>query len=249
MQQQLILFDLDDTLIHCNIYFEMVLDQFSDLMGTWFASYGIQPSEFKKKQYELDTMQVNLDGFAPDHFPHSLMETYRYFCKMEGRTESAKEVDELLQLGSSVYNRDVEPYPFMMETLNELQEDGHILHLYTGGVPSIQQRKVEAMKLQDFFEDRIFIRQQKTSASLQDIIITQAFERERTWMIGNSLRTDIVPSLENGIHAIYVPAIREWEYNMVDVSLESKGAFFTVPTLKDVRSTINGYTASKGEVS
>ncbi|WP_058301955.1 HAD family hydrolase [Gorillibacterium timonense] len=241
MNPQLILFDMDDTLSHCNIYFDMVIDQFSDQLTTWFASYKIAAGAVKDKQYEIDTLGVTELGFTEDHFPISLVETYRYFSKMTGRPESEEEAEGLLQLGRSVYDRNVEPYPDMVETLTRLRDEGHELFLYTGGVESIQKRKVETLRLGDFFGDRIFIRQHKNSDALEAILRDNQFDRSRSWMVGNSLRTDILPALERGIKAIYVPAIREWDYNIVELTVKPEGAYFTVPTLKDVPGTINSY--------
>ncbi|WP_040948324.1 HAD family hydrolase [Gorillibacterium massiliense] len=245
MTPQTILFDMDDTLSHCNIYFDMVLEQFCDQMTTWFAGFQISAEDIKKKQYDLDTLGVTQLGFTEDHFPHSLVETYRYFCQMTGRLPDDLEIDSLLQLGKSVYNREVEPYPYMEETLIRLQSEGHHLYLYTGGVEVIQKRKVESLRLGRFFGDRIFIRQRKETAALEMILQENGFDRGVSWMVGNSLRTDILPALETGIKAIYVPAIREWDYNIVDVSAQPKDSFFTVPALKDVPDMINNFTAEK----
>jgi putative hydrolase of the HAD superfamily len=232
---------MDDTLIHCNIYFDMVLEQFSDQMSTWFSAYRITSEEIRRKQYDIDTLGVHRFGFTADHFPKSLVETYNHFCKMTGRKSDDSDKEFLLQLGRSVYNREVEPYPYMAETLDRLREEGHTLYLYTGGVETIQRRKVESLKLERFFADRIFIRQRKTTAALDSILKDNGLDRTRTWMVGNSLRTDIIPALETGIKAIYVPAIQEWEYNMVEMTIKPKGAFFTVPVLRDVPETVSGY--------
>ncbi|MEO3947861.1 HAD family hydrolase [Gorillibacterium sp. CAU 1737] len=248
MLSQNILFDMDDTLSHCNIYFDMVIDQFSDQLTTWFAAYSLTADAVKDKQYELDTAGVIQQGFTEDHFPISLVETYRHFSKMTGRPESEEEVEGLLALGKSVYDRNVEPYPDMVETLTALRDQGHRLFLYTGGVESIQKRKVETLRLGDFFGERIFIRQHKNSAALEAILSENGFDRARTWMVGNSLRTDILPALERGIKAIYVPAIREWDYNIVELTTKPPGAYFTVPTLKDVPGTVESYLNGDAEL-
>jgi putative hydrolase of the HAD superfamily len=245
MNPQLILFDMDDTLSHCNKYFDLVLEQFSDQLATWFASYKLTADAIKEKQYEIDSQGVALQGFTEDHFPQSLLETYEYFSRMTGRSEDEAEKASLLQLGRSVYDRNVEPYPDMEETLTLLREAGHTLFLYTGGVEAVQKRKVETLKLDEFFGDRIFIRRHKNSDTLEAILTEYAFDRSRSWMIGNSLRTDIVPALERGIKAIYVPAITEWDYNIVELPFKPAGAYFTVPTLKDVPHTIHRHLAEQ----
>lgn len=241
MQPQTVLFDLDDTLAHCNIYFEMVLDQFADRMTTWFSANRLTIEEIKARQLEIDTARVAVHGFMPDHFPQSLIDTYAYFSSLHGRASAEEEERTLFDLGQSVYDKEVEPYPHMVETLDKLRDEGHRLFLYTGGVATVQERKIKSLGLETYFGDRIFIRTHKTTDALHEIVSKQQFERGRTWMIGNSIRTDIVPALENGIHAIHVPAILEWQFNVVDIQVKPQGAFLQVPELRDVPEAITDY--------
>jgi putative hydrolase of the HAD superfamily len=57
-------------------------------------------------------------------------------------------------------------------------------------------------------------------------------------MIGNSLRTDIVPALQCGIHALYIPAKVEWKYNIIEIDVVPKGTFMTLSNLIDVLQVI-----------
>lgn len=248
MKPQTILFDLDDTLIHCNKYFVAVLDQFADLLTTWFSSYRFSKAEIKKKQLEIDIAGVNIHGFTTDHFPHSLAETYAYFSHMTGRSQNRKEKEELLQLGRSVYDRQVEPYPYMVETLDQLKTDGHRLFLYTGGVASVQHKKIKAVRLESYFGDRIFVRQHKTAEALEKIVKQEGFERDNTWMIGNSIRTDVVPALKAELNCIYIPAQLEWEYNIVEITDEPKGVFLKTSSLQDVPKVITDTAQKKSRI-
>lgn len=245
MRKQTILFDMDDTLIYCNKFFDMVIDQFADQMETWFHGYAFSIEEMKKKQAEIDLQRVLVSGFSPDHFPQSFVDTYEYFTDFTGRTKSQKEVEILLTLGASVYGHSIEPYAYMEETLRELQGDGHELHLYTGGDPAIQMRKVTEAGLERYFADRVHITRHKNEEFLNGLIRAYGFDRRETWMIGNSLRTDILPALKNGIHAIFMPAEREWAYNQVEVDVEPSGAFVTLTSLSQIPQTIRGYALSK----
>ena len=58
-------------------------------------------------------------------------------------------------------------------------------------------------------------------------------------MVGNSIRTDIVPAIEQSINAIYIPAEVEWKYNEVDIKVEPKRAFYRVRSLQEVPDVIN----------
>ncbi|QJC52051.1 HAD family hydrolase [Paenibacillus albicereus] len=239
---QTILFDLDDTLIHCNKYFNLVIDQFVDAMRTWFHAYPeLTEAAIRRKQQEIDIAGVHAIGFKSEHFPQSFLDTYIDFSRLTGREEGSDEIDLLWRMGQSVYEQEAEPYPDMESTLEELADAGHRLHLYTGGEPSIQQRKVDRLGLQRFFGDRIYIRQHKNTDALEEILRSGGFDRSHTWMVGNSIRTDVVPALSTGIHAIHVEPFTEWEYNIVTIDVEPQGAFLQLKHLRDVPEGIASY--------
>ncbi len=239
--EQTIIFDLDDTLVHCNKYFFQIIEQFTADLSDRFHS-GITASEVKAKQLELDLASVHVNGFTTEHFPQSFVDTYRYYCRESG-TEADPSLEKAYRtLAKSVYDMPIEPYPRMIETLERLQRDGHELVLYTGGVEEIQSRKVNQLGLEAFFADRIHVTAHKNSAFLNQIIEQENWLRSRTWMVGNSLRTDIVPALENSIHAVFIPAELEWQYNVVNVNTTPAGVFETVSSLSEVPSVIHAHS-------
>jgi len=241
MIKQTILFDLDDTLIHCNKFFDLVVEQFVDLMEMFFHMYPISLEEIKKKQAEIDLDRVMQHGFDPNHFPESFADTYDYFSDLTGRPKVIEETSRLIEIGRTVYGHSVEPYPFMEEILTQLEAEGHELHLYTGGDRLIQMRKVTEANLERFFGHHIHVTQHKTAEFLENLITEHRFDRKTTWMIGNSLRTDVIPALRTGIHAIFMPAVQEWSYNNVAIDVEPQGAFFTLGSLSEVPAAIHSY--------
>ncbi|AIQ53054.1 HAD family hydrolase [Paenibacillus sp. FSL R7-0331] len=240
---QQVIFDLDDTLVHCNKYFDLILGQYFELMSGWFGEYGPTTGEFRTKQVEIDVETVSTSGLASDNFPKSLIATYRFFCAKYNRPIDSYHEQQLMKLGLSVYDQEVEAYPGMVETLDALKHDGHDLYLYTGGDDTIQQRKIEQMKLDVYFDDRIFIRQHKNIESLENILVAHPFERQRTWMIGNSLRTDVLPALTAGINSIYLKQQNEWLYNLIELQRELQQSVMTISSISEVPPVIR--TASK----
>lgn len=235
---QQIIFDLDDTLVHCNIYFDQILDEFTELLSGWFANTGITAEEIRAKQIEIDIAGVEQIGFISTHFPQSLIETYRYFSQLLGLEAGFAQEEQLMKLGMSVYDREIEAYPGMTQTLNLLRSQGHQLHLYTGGESVIQQRKIDQMRLTDYFEERIYIRRHKNVDALEEILTSGPFDRSRTWMIGNSLRTDIMPALSAGIHSIYIKRPNEWSFNLVELKRDTKSEMYTISALEEIPSVI-----------
>ncbi|MCM3631756.1 MULTISPECIES: HAD family hydrolase [Paenibacillus] len=236
MSQQ-ILFDLDDTLIYCNRYFFRTIDRFAHQLVNRFNDPSVTLDAVKAKQSEFDSELIGQSGFKSEHFPQSFIETYVHFADLLGVAVSSSEKDSLWKLGMEVYAHETEPYPYMEETLQQLQHQGHELHLYTGGEHSIQLRKIHDMDLKRYFDDRIYIRQVKNISALDELLTEHAFERSRTWMIGNSIRNDIVPALHAGIHAIHVEVPDEWNYNIIQVDVKPKGQYFSVQSLQQIPST------------
>jgi putative hydrolase of the HAD superfamily len=239
--KQTIIFDLDDTLIHCNKYFYLVINRFADWMVDRFRPYGLEKQRIIEKQMEIDIARVEQKGFAGDHFPQSLVDTYNYYCDWAGIRPSVNDTRNLWQLGQSVYKYKTEPYPGMEATLQSLTRQGHELHLYTGGEPEIQRQKIRSHKLERFFGERIYIRRHKNEAALDEILSSGRFDRSRTWMVGNSLRTDVLPAIRNGIHAIYLKAEQEWSFNIVEIHDQPKGALLKLASLRHVPKAISEY--------
>ncbi|OBZ18121.1 HAD family hydrolase [Bacillus sp. FJAT-27264] len=237
MTQQVI-FDLDDTLVHCNKYFDLILGQYFELMAEWFQDYGLPTSDMRSKQAEIDVETVSTSGLASDNFPKSLIGTYHFFCTKYGRKADAFEEQQLMKLGMSVYDQEIEAYPGMVETLDTLKQEGHDLYLYTGGDDTIQQRKIEQMKLDVYFDDRIFIRKHKNVEALENILASGAFDRKVTWMVGNSLRTDVLPAVTAGINSIYLKQQNEWLYNMIELQREMQQSVKTISSIYEVPPVI-----------
>jgi putative hydrolase of the HAD superfamily len=237
MKRQNILFNLDDTLSYCNRYFNLVIDEFADQMMAWFDS--ITEEDIKQKQLQLDVAAISEHGLKSERFPESFVGTYQYYCDLTEREKKKDEIQYLRELGFKVFDIPVEPIPYMNETLHRLKEEGHELYLHTGGDEVNQRRKIIQLELTTYFEHRIFISEHKDTTALSDILKTIKADPNVTWMVGNSLRTDIIPALEMDIHAIYIPAEIEWEYNMVEVNVNHSSAFFTVDSLQEVPDVIH----------
>jgi putative hydrolase of the HAD superfamily len=229
MNQQTLIMNLDDTLIHCNKYFEQSKMEFVELIKKWFIT--IRAEKIKQKQLELDLKSVKEHSLDSSKYPDILVSTYLHFCKKYGKGLKVEEIELIRKIGHSVFEIEVEPYPYMYEVLSKLREDGHILYLFTGGDKRNQMRKITQLGLQSYFNDRIFIFEHKNSKTLEQVLKKIHSDKKFTWMIGNSLRTDIKPALDLGINAIHIPSKIEWSYNIVDIDMNPRGTLSELPSL------------------
>lgn len=236
-----VLFDLDDTLIHCNKYFDMVIDRFAEQVAEWFAEYGLTKEEVKRKQLEIDLAGIDVHGFTIERFPESFAETYDYFIGLYGRVSDPEERRTVLDIGYTVYESDFELYPDVVETLTKLSDAGHTLALYTGGDETVQRKKVEKVNLSPFFGDRIFVARHKNAEALAGILQNMGYDRSVTWMVGNSLRTDIVPAIENGIGAVYIPPLSNWAFDLVHIEVKEDERLLRVDSIQKVPQALSAY--------
>ena len=240
--KQHILFDLDDTLIHCNRFFNEARTEFLDAMGHYFRNHPLDRRMVDETQHHIDTTGIEQHGLGKHRFPESLIATYRLMCDKFGKAVDPGEEEELLAIGYGVYTKPIEMYPHAHETLELLSRAGHELYLYTGGDSEIQTNKVLNAGMADIFpEHRRFISEHKNRSVLAEILQRNNLLHEHTWMIGNSARNDIRPALEEGIHAIHLPDQGGWKFDHADLNVPLRGRFVTLETIKRVPDVIHGH--------
>ncbi|CAB3391754.1 HAD family hydrolase [Kyrpidia spormannii] len=236
-----IIFDLDDTLVHCNVHFLRVRRNFVEQMLSWFGRGGVTGREIWATQSRIDLEQVEKGGLQKDHFPQSLVETYRIFCKRFGRKAEPEEERSLLALGYRVYESPVILYPYARESLEELRDRGYVLYLYTGGDPEVQLRKLEQSGLSRFFDpERRFVTPFKDRVRLGELLHQFDLPAGGAWMVGNSLRSDILPALELGLTAIHVPEEQPWEFDHAVIPESYYSRLHHVSGLQEVPAVIIG---------
>ena len=220
---QTLIFDADDTLWECNTYFEQAIHRFIDFLH----SEHLSREEIREV---LDTFE-RTNGYGARAFAKSLVETYR-----ELATENDPGDEETIeQLGLGILEQQMETIHGVEETLAGLRPH-HTLLLFTKGDEEEQQLKISRSPLADYFDYHI-ITHDKTVATYQEVIEGLDLDRPRTWMIGNSMRSDILPALEVGISAIYVPNPHTWHMENADLSHESEwpGTFLDLEKITQLR--------------
>ena len=195
-----IIFDLDDTLIRTSKLYNQARDEFSTLM----AELGFPKNEVLEKLDEIDIGHITRKGFAKERYPFSLVKTYHYYNEKTGRKIDLKIEKQIENVGWKVFQQVPERVKGVEQVLNHLK-NRYFLILATLGDLEIQHKKIFDSGLKPYFS-AIYVLDYKTVQEYQQILEIHKLKKDKTWLIGNSVRSDLNPGLKLGLNCILIPA-------------------------------------------
>ncbi len=200
-------FDADDTLWENNIYYEQVRDQFLELTDR----LGVPRTTVQAKIDDQEQHNIKIYGYGSENFVRSLKETYTHYA---GNADHARATLSLIDsMGEALSNYRIDLLPNVVPTLEALAMRHHCF-LLTKGDEKEQRNKLAKSPLERFFE-RVEIVKEKTTETYEKLTQQFGLDKRVTWMIGNSPRSDINPSLAAGLGAVYIPHAVTWHFEKV----------------------------------
>jgi putative hydrolase of the HAD superfamily len=193
-------FDADDTLWQNEQFYRLTEERFTALLSG-FAD----PGQVSSRLLEAEKRNLRHYGFGIKGFTLSMIETAIEVT--EGRVSTAV-IGEILSVGRDMLSHPIETLPHVRETLTELA-DSYRLILITKGDLFDQERKLAASGLGDLF-DSIEIVSDKSAETYRRIFSRHGDGPEASMMVGNSLKSDVVPAIRAGSWGIYVPHALTW---------------------------------------
>ena len=216
-------FDADDTLWVNEVFFRETEQEFYKLM-TDFADEKTVGSEL----YGIEMANMKLYGYGVKAFILSVIETAH---KIAGGNLPASIVHQIIQLGKKQLLQPVDLLAGVEETLNALVGRYELI-LVTKGDLLDQERKLAFSGLEHLFH-HVEIMSDKTEREYGKLLSHIDVLPEEFMMVGNSLRSDILPPLALGSYAVYVPYHTVWEHEKVNEPIVSP-RFYTVDSLWDI---------------
>lgn len=158
---------------------------------------------------EIDISHITKQGFAKERYPYSLVKTYHYFCREFGKKIDKQKEKEISDIGWGVFQQIPELVEGVDLVLNNLKNRYRLI-LATLGDPEIQHKKIIQTGLKAYFH-AIYVLNYKTAEEYLQILKKHNLKKEKTWIIGNSVRSDLNPGLRLGLNCILIPA-DTWKY-------------------------------------
>jgi len=222
-------FDADDTLWQNEQFFRQTEKHFATLLAEHAEGHDIEA-----RLLEAERRNLAHYGFGIKGFTLSMIETA---LELSGGRVPPSVIREILDVGREMLSHPVETLPHVRETLERLA-GAYRLVLITKGDLFDQERKLAQSGLGDFF-DAVEIVSDKSRSTYERIFARHGDGAERAMMVGNSLKSDVVPAIEAGSWGVYVPHDLTWVYERVDEPATAR-RFRKLPHLGELSELLKG---------
>ncbi len=221
---KVIAFDADDTLWVNETYFREAEHEFAQLLSKYETENKIEQELFK-----LEIRTLPLYGYGIKGFMLSMVE-----CALElsNYTIHQKVLEAILDIGKEMLNKPIELLDGVEEVLESLYGKYKLI-VATKGDLLDQERKLEKSGLLQYFH-HIEVMSEKKVKDYQKLINHLDIDSSELLMVGNSLKSDILPLIEIGASAIHIPFHTTWAHEEVSAEQQANANYKTVQKMTDI---------------
>jgi len=205
MPLDLIAFDADDTLWHTEHLYADAQAQFRALLAPYVAADTLDGHLF-----EVEMRNLNFFGYGVKGFTLSMIETA---IEMTEGQVGGQDIQRIIDLAKAMLTAEITLLDEAEQTVAALAQT-HRLMIITKGDLFDQETKVARSGLASYFQD-VEIVSDKNQDTYAALLARHAVAPERFLMVGNSLRSDVLPVVALGAHAVYVPHHLTWAHETV----------------------------------
>ena len=216
-------FDADDTLWVNETYFRDTEEQFAKLLEGYETKNKIDHELFK-----MEIKNLELYGYGIKGFMLSMIESA---LEISNNTVSQATLHKILHLGKAMIAHPVEVLDGVIEVLGQLQGKYRLIVLTKGDLLD-QERKLARSGLAEYFH-HVEVLSDKKESNYEHLLQHLEVEVKEFLMLGNSLKSDVLPLINIGAQAVHIPFHTTWQHE--EVSIENKEYnYLTLKKLSDI---------------
>ena len=223
-----IAFDADDTLWENEKYYHTGQVKLAELLSDYLTYDEVQAELLK-----TETDNMSWYGYGIKAFGLSMIETA---IRVSKGAVGSKEVAVILDHLRSMLEQQTQVLPGVVETLETLKPDYHLLVITKGDILD-QERKLTLSGLQDYFKAYDVVSDKKDDTYKQ-ILSRYSIEPSQFVMVGNSLRSDILPVVKLGGHGVYIPHHFTWEHEVINDVTPHQDGFIQIEKMQELPEVI-----------
>ena len=228
-QIKTIAFDADDTLWVNETYFRDTEERFASLLESYETKNTIDQELFKKEMQNLPVYGYGIKGF--------MLSMIELALELSNGAVSAKVLQEILVMGKEMIAHPVELLPHIKEVLEELSNRYRLIVLTKGDLLD-QERKLEASGLSEYFH-HVEVMSDKTPEKYKHLLDHLQIKTSEFLMVGNSLKSDVLPLIEIGAKAIHIPFHTTWAHEEVSKERVEEAEFLTLSDAKELLEVLS----------
>lgn len=221
-------FDADDTLWQNETFFRLTQDRFLQALVDH-----ADPHHLRERLEAAERRNLAYYGFGVKGFTLSMIETAVEVT--EGRVP-ARLIGDLIAMGRELLEHPMELLPHARATVTALAGDFRLV-LITKGDLLHQERKLAQSGLGDLF-DGVEIVSDKTEATYRTVFARHGTGADQAMMVGNSLKSDVIPALQAGAWGVHVPHEHEWSFEAAATPAEHR-RFHVIPDLGELPAVVD----------
>jgi putative hydrolase of the HAD superfamily len=222
-------FDGDDTLWHNETRFHLTQTALRDLLRRH-----VPDADVDTHLSEVEMRNLGLYGYGVKAFTLSMLETAIQVT--EGRVPTA-DLEVILGWGKKMLAAPTELLEGVEEALRAVSSQ-HELLLITKGDLFDQESKLARSGLAEMFSG-VEILSEKNVDAYRSVLRRRRIEPEEFVMVGNSLRSDVVPVVEIGARAVHIPYVMTWHLEHVDDAALPRGGWYRLGAIAELGALLD----------
>ena len=220
--------DADDTLWHCETVFRLTQERLAELLAPYAG-----PADLAAHLADVEARNLRFYGYGVKGFTLSMIETALAFAP----DASGSVIREILAAGREMLTHPIEPLPGVEATLRRLADEYRLIVITKGDLLD-QERKIAVSGLGEYFS-AVEIVSEKTPDTYARLFARHGMGPAHAAMVGNSLRSDILPALEAGAYAAHIPYALTWAHEAGAAPLDHP-RFAELTTFAEIPAWLEG---------
>ncbi len=225
-----IAFDADDTLWVNEPIFTNTRLRFEELLANYISQESLE-----NELYNVERRNLSLFGYGIKGFMLSMIETA---IELTDGKVSGAHLQQVIDMGKEMLAHPVHLLPGVEETVLQLKEDYNVVMITKGDLFD-QENKIARSGIAQHF-GWIEIVSEKDEASYQEVFHKYQVDADSFLMVGNSLKSDILPICNLGARAIHIPFHDTWQHELI-ADLDYDAVFKTAKKITEVPRILAQY--------
>ncbi len=223
-------FDADDTLWVNEPIFRHIEQRFASLLQEYD-----DPDNVTSKLFETEIKNLGSYGYGIKGFVLSMIETA---IRVSNGNLSPSVINDIIDLGKKMMGHPVELLDGVEATLTQLQPDYRLIVVTKGDLLD-QERKLKKSGIEHYFHHTEVV-SDKTEEHYASLLSHFDIDPGEFLMVGNSMKSDILPILNIGAKAVHVPYHTTWQHEVVDSNgFDKKNRYHTIDRISELISLLD----------